>query len=71
MPLDKEQVLNEYREAYAAAHPGDRVLEFIQKGGWYYFTTTSHVTSGSGPFRLKQFVEFAERLRRRAAEREA
>ena len=57
----------EYRDAYRALYGENPVI--VQRAGWYYVNMTEHY-QGSGPFRLSQLGEFAERLRKHAEERE-
>lgn len=59
--------LREYRAAYLALY-GENPVIVHRGGGWYYVNMTEEYQS-SGPFRLSQLVEFAERLRKHAEEK--
>ena len=56
----------EFKDAYRALYGENPVV--VRRAGWYYVNMTEHYES-SGPFRLSQLGEFAERLRNHAKEK--
>jgi hypothetical protein len=61
----KDELIEEYRAAYAAANPDKPPVKVTYRNGWYHIND-SHLLS---PYRKTQIIEMRDRLRARAEER--